>query len=98
MWHICENFWDVTTMNIDLQNYKSDQIFSSKYLVPAKMALVSPPEKVDLHEVWIIGFHTYLSFRAWLLYVTISKMFNLTKSERAKLWSDPTKSCLMGLR
>ena len=31
------------------------------------MNLVSSPEKVDLREVLIIRFHTYLSFSAWLL-------------------------------
>ena len=59
------------------------------------MSLVSPPEKVDLGEVLIIWFHTYLRFRAWLLlYLTISKMFNLTKCELAKAWLDPHKQLL----
>ena len=60
-------------MNIDLQNNKSNQIFSHKYLVrPHQSDPGQYPEKVDLHKVLLILFHTYLSFRAWLLlYLTI---------------------------
>ena len=59
------------------------------------MALVSPPEKVDLREVLIILFHTYLRFRAWLLlYLIISKMFSLSKCELAKAWLVKSKNDL----
>ena len=46
MLHICENFWNVTTMNIDPQNSKSDQIFGHKYLVrPCQSDPGQYPEK-----------------------------------------------------
>ena len=49
MWHLCENFWDVTTMNINPQNKKSDQIFSHKYLVrPRKSEPGQSPGKSGL--------------------------------------------------
>ena len=45
---------------------------------------------MNLREVLIVQIHIYLSFTAWLLlYLTISKMFNLTKPEIAKAWSEP---------
>ena len=62
------------------------------------MTLVSPPEKSGLCAVLIIQSNTYLSFIAWLLlYLTISKMFYLTKCELAKAWSDPSQRAA-GLR
>ena len=70
----------------------SDQIFSPKGLVRPHQ---NDPDhslgkKWTFHEVSIIWFSTYQSFSAWLLlYLTISKMFNLTKFEAAKAWSDP---------
>ena len=71
---------------------KSDQIFSPKGLVRPHQ---NDPDhslgkKWAFHEVSIIWFSTYQSFSAWsLLYLTISKMFNLTKFEAAKASSDP---------
>ena len=80
-----QHLW--ATMNIDPQNNKSDHIFSHNCLVRPhqKDSAVSPPEQLDLREVLIIWFHTYLSFRASLLfYLTISKMFNLTKCDLSR--------------
>ena len=89
---MCKKFWDFTTMNIDPKNNKSDQIFSPKGLVRAHQNDLyhSLGKKWIFHEVSIIWFSTYQSFSAWLLlYLTVSKMFNLTKFEAAKAWSDP---------
>ena len=92
-------------MNIYPGNKKYDQIFSHKGLFrpyqndPGQ----SPGKKFTFCEVLIVQFNNYLSFRAWLLlYITISKLFQLTKCKLAKAWSDPPqplrKSCFMGLR
>ena len=52
-------------MNIDPKDNKSDQIFSYKCLVrPCQNEHGHSPEKVDIPDVFIMRFHTYLSFRA----------------------------------
>lgn len=59
----------------------------------SKMTLVSPLEKKwTFCKVVIIRCNKYLSFRAWLiLYLTISRMFHLTKCELAKAFLDTTQ-------
>ena len=48
--YIFKNFWDVTTMNIDLPANKSDQVFNHKGLVrPCQIDPLSESQKqVDL--------------------------------------------------
>ena len=54
-------------MNIDPQNDKSGQIFSEKCSVRPCQSDPFQSPCVDLREVLIIKFHTYLSFSPWLL-------------------------------
>ena len=58
--------WSVTLCYLNTLNLPNLTKGTWSWSDPTKMTLVSPPEKVDLREVLIIRFHTYLSFRAWL--------------------------------
>ena len=83
-------------MNIDPQIRKSDRVLSQKCVVrPCQNDSDQSPEKVDLQEILIIRFDTYLSFSAWfLLHLTISKKLNLTKFDLAMAWSEHHRELL----
>ena len=91
MQHACKNFWDVTNMEIDPQNNKSNQIFIYKGLVRLRQNDHGqfPGKKWTFCEVLIIWFNTNLRFRVWLLlYLTSSKTVHLVKCELVKAWLD----------
>ena len=91
-------------MNVDPQSNKYDQLFNLKGLIrpplpspPQKKKKIDPcqsPRKKQIFcKVLIIQFNTYLNFGACLLlYLTISKVFHLTKCELAKVYSEPSQT------